>query len=303
MSAKALRNLVVALIVVLLLWGGTVMLSGRGEAKGTDSEIADVFVGLTPDAVTAVRMCRPGDTISLTRTGAGWDVDGWAADSAQVAGLFKTLADTNVGDLVATNPANHERMGVSEDSAWTVVFDVGPGSRTLLVGDRGPRYGTAYVRLPGENAVYLAEGDLRARMDRSLTEWRNKRIAAVDTGEVARIEVGRAGAPYALVRADSSWTVEGGATADTSAVQTMLAGLADVRADGFTSESDSIGGLPEALTLTALSPKGDTLAALRFGEGSGTRWARARGDSVLYTVEGWRVDRLAPTREKVGAGG
>jgi len=303
MSAKTLRNLVVALIVVLLLWGGTVMISSRGEAKGADTEIAGVLDGLTPDAVTSVRMSRGGDTISLTRQGSAWDVNGWAADSAQVAGLFTTLADAHIGDLVATNPANHDRMGVSEDSAWTVVFDVGSKPRTLLVGDRGPRYGTAYVRLPGEDAVYLAEGDLRARMDRSVTEWRNKRIAAVDTAEVARIEVARGGAPYTLVRADSSWTLEGGAPADTSTVETMLAGLANVRADGFTSASDSVGGLPEEVAVAALSPKGDTLAALSFGEGSGTRWARARGDSVLYTVEGWRVDRLAPTREKVGAGG
>jgi hypothetical protein len=303
MSAKTLRNLVVALIVVLLLWGGTVMISSRGEAKGADAEVAGVLDGLTPDAVTSVRVTRGGDTISLTRKGSGWDVNGWAADSAQVAGLFGTVADAHIGDLVATNPANHDRMGVSEDSAWTVVFDVGSKARTLLVGDRGPRYGTAYVRLPGEDAVYLVEGDLRARMDRSLTEWRNKRIAAVDTGEVARIDVSRQGAPYTLMRADSSWTLEGGGPADTSAVHTMLAGLANVRADGFTSAGDSVGGLPEEVVVTALSPQGDTLAALSFGEGSGTRWARARGDSVLYTVEGWRVDRLAPTREKVGAGG
>jgi len=44
-----------------------------------------------------------------------------------------------VGDLVATNPANHERMGVSADSARTVELDVAGATRALMFGDEGPR--------------------------------------------------------------------------------------------------------------------------------------------------------------------
>lgn len=303
MSASTLKKLVLALVVVVLLWGGVTVLSGKGGPEAPSGEIAGVFDGLTAGSVSAVHMTRDADTVTLRREGSGWRVNGWDADSAAVAGLFATLADTHIGDLAATNPANHARMGVSEDSAWTVAFDENGGSRTLLVGARGPRYGTAYVRLPGEDEVYLAEGDLRARMDRSVTDWRNKRLVAVDTAEVARIEVDRGDAPYTLVRADSTWTLEGGAQADSSTVNAVLDALANVRADGFAVQGDSIASLPEEIALRAFSPTGDTLAALSFGEGSGTRWARARGDSILYTLSGWRVDRMAPTREKVAPGG
>ncbi len=303
MSASTLKKLVLALVVVVLLWGGVSVLSGKGGPKAPTGEIAGVLDGLTQSAVVAVHMARPGDTLALVRDGDAWRVNGWDADSAAVAGFFTTLADTHIGELVATNPANHARMGVSEDSAWTVVFHVGGASRTLLVGGRGPRYGTAYVRMPGQDAVYLAEGDLRARMDRSLAEWRRKRLAAVDTGAVARIEVERGDAPYAVVRADSSWTLEGGAKADSSAVSAMLTALADLRADGFAAAGDSVAGLAQEVALRALSASGDTLAALTFGEGSGTRWVRARGDSIVYTMSAWRLDRLAPTRDKVVPGG
>jgi hypothetical protein len=82
-----------------------------------------------------------------------------------------------------------------------------------------------------------------------------------------------------------------------------MTSLADVRADGFAVLGDSVATLPEEVSLAAISASGDTLVALHFGEGSGSRWARARGDSVLYTMSGWRVDRLAPTPDKIGAGG
>jgi len=303
MSAATLKKLVIALVIVVALWGGVTVLSGKGGPRPATGKIASVLDGLTEGSVSAVRMARGGDTTTLRRESDGWRVNGWDADSTAVAGLFSMLADTRIGDLVATNPANHARMGVSEDSAWTVVFDLDGGSRTLLVGARGPRYGTAYVRMPGEDAVYLADGDLRARMDRSVTDWRNRRMAAVDTSEVARIEVDRGGAPYAIVRADSTWTLEGGARADSSAVDAVLGALADVRADGFATQGDSIASLPEEVALRVFSPAGDTLAALSCGEGAGTRWARARGDSIVYTVSGWRVDRMAPTREKIAPGG
>jgi hypothetical protein len=303
MSASTLKKLVLALVVVVALWGGATLLSGNGGGAAPSGAIAGVLSGLDVDAVGAVRMTRAGDTVRLAREGGAWRVNGYDADSAAVAGFLATLADTRVGDLVAANPANHARMGVSEDSAWTVVLDVDGGPRTLLVGGRGPRYGTAYVRLPGEDQVYLAEGDLRARMDRSLPEWRRKRILAIDTAAVARVEVERGEAPYALVRADSAWTLEGGDAADSSTVDAVLAALATVRADGFAAAGDSLAMLPQEVSLRALSAAGDTLAALTFGEGSGTRWARARGDTVLYTMSGWQVDRLAPTRDDVVAGG
>jgi Domain of unknown function (DUF4340) len=300
MTEKTLRLLVGALVLAVALWGGVTLASGwGGHGTAAPPALAEFFKGATADSVTAARFQGPRDTLTLAHQEGPWTVDGLPADSGTVARFFATLTATKVGDLVSTNPANHASMGVDADSAWTVQLDVGSAKRTLLVGKSGPRYNTAYVRLPDHDQVYLAEGELRADVTRALDDWRNKRIVAVDTAAVHRIEVDRDGKSYALVRADSSWSLEGGEGVDKTAVSDILAELSDLRAAGFYQASDSTAEREAGGHVLALSASGDTLASVTLGSGDSDRWARAPGDSIIYRLAGWRVDRVAPKRDAV----
>lgn len=299
MSARTLRALVVALAVVVALWAVVTFLSGRGGGGGAPPQLAGIFEGVSADVVTSVRLSGPaGVRVELRRDGPRWTANGWAADTAGVARFFSALSETTVGDLAASNPANHARMGVSADSAWTLELDIPSGTRTLLVGKPGPRYGTSYVRLRDADDVYLATGDLAGSVSQSPDAWRNKRVASVDTAAIRRIEVTRGTETLALVRADSAWDVEGAGRAGATVAAGVLAELHALDATGFVSPPDSLAGLPESVRVVALGAGGDTLAALTLGEGTGDRWLRARGDSVLYRFPAWKLDRLAPTRAK-----
>ncbi len=304
MSAGTLKKPVVALVVVVVLGGGLMFAARNIGAHRPEGAIVGIFDGLSPASVSAVRMAQNGDTIALVRRDRGWTVNGWDADSSAVAGLFATLREARIGDIAASNPADHARLGVADSSASKITFETEGPARTLLVGGAGPRYGTTYVRLAGDDTVYLAEaGDLRARMDRSSVDWRNKRVAHVDTAAVTRVEIARGHEGSSLVRGDSAWSVAGDGKAADPAVKDMLSGLADLRADAFLTAADSIAALPEAVTVTALGVSGDTLAALHFGDGTTDRWARVRGDSVLYRVRGALVDQVAPTKSTLVGGG
>jgi hypothetical protein len=146
-----------------------------------------------PEVITAVRMEGPeaGEVVELTPDGPAWTVNGFRADSAGVARFWEAVGGTSVEDLVGTNPDNHLRLGVNADSAWSLDLVLPNERRTLLVGKSGTRYGTAYVRLPDHDEVYLMEGGLRPTMTRSLDDWRSKRVARVDTAAVQRIELDR----------------------------------------------------------------------------------------------------------------
>jgi len=300
-SEKTLKTLLGALVVALVLWGGVTLISRwSGGGPSAAPALADIFEGATADSVMTVHISGPKDTISLARAANGkWTVNGLAPDSGTVARFFSTLKDTKIGDLVSTNPANQASMGISKDSAWTLSFDVGGKARTLLVGKSGPRYGTAYVRLPGEDQVYLAEGALRSNVTRSLDDWRNKRIVALDTASVHRLEVDRDGKTYTLVRADSSWTLAGGEAANKTSVKDILTELSGLQAAGFMAPGDTLATTPQGARIVALSASGDTLGQVTMGSGEADRWARTPGDSVTYRLAGWRVDRVVPKRESV----
>jgi len=296
MSERGLKTLAVALLVLLVLWGLVSFFGGRGGrgAPEASEALTGVFQGLTPETVDEVRFEGPGGEtqVVLRKDEGGWTVNGFAADSARVAGLWNALQEATVDGLVASNPDNHDRMGVSADSAWTLEVDIGAETRTLLVGDAGSRYGTAYVRYPGEDAVHLLEGQLRTEVTRRLDDWRNKRMARVDTARLSRVEVERGEAADVLERVDTLWVVDGEEPADPAKIRALLSGLASLDANGFYSSTDSLPGRGGGMT--ALDQSGDTLLVLEIGSGEGDRWARVSGDSIIYRLPSWSVGRLFP---------
>lgn len=303
MSEKTLKALVVALLAVVVLWALASFLGGRsGGTDGSREALAGTLAGATPGSVSEVRITDPDRSVTLDRTSTGtWTVNGYRADSGAVARFWSAVEEARVGEVAATNPANHPRMGVASDSAITLELVVEGESRTLLVGKQGPSYGTAFVRLPEADAVHVLDGELRPSLTRPLEDWRNKRMAAVDTARVARIRVERDGSAYTLTRADTVWSLEDGGKAEAPPVRTLLGQLANLRASGFVEEADTLPA--RAIRVTAAAPAGDTLVALELGEGDGDRWARVAGDSILYRFPSWRVSQVAPEREDVEGGG
>jgi hypothetical protein len=303
MSEKTLKALVGALVVVLALYAGVWMVSRwTGGGPSAAPALANVFEGASPSVVTRVQMTGPKGSVTLARTdttGRTWTVNGFATDSGTVAGLFSALKDTKIGDLVSTNPANQTAMGISADSAMTLSFDVGGDTRTLLVGGNGPRYNTVYVRLPDQDKVYLAEGHLRSEVARSVDDWRSKRVVALDTASVHRLEVERDGQSYTLVRGDSTWALAGGEGVDKTSVKNILTELSGLQAAGFLLPDDTLAETPEGAHVVAVSASGDTVGQVMLGSGEADRWARTPGDSVTYRLAGWRVDRVVPKRDHV----
>ncbi len=301
MSDRTLKRLLGALAVVVLVWVGVSFFSGRKGKPAGSGAVTAFFDGLNPTAVQAVHIVGPKDTIVLRQQSGAWTVNGASTDSARLARFWSELKSVDVRDLVASNPDNYGRLGVAADSTWKLTFDLGGGSRTLYVGGAGPTYTTAYVRLPDADGVYTLDGGLRLSVVSTADDWRNKKVVAVDSAAVDHLDVDRDGHRYQLVRRDSTWTLEGGGAVDTAVVRNMLSELSDLRATGFYQPGDSLaapGG-----SVVALNGMGDTLAALTVGAGEGNRWMRSRGDSTLYKVAAYRVDRVMPTPATLKKGG
>lgn len=263
MSERALRMVVIVVAGLVLVYAASAMFArssstGDGSMEGA---LADALAGVRDAELVAVRVHRPdGEQLELNRAASGWTVGGYAADSAAMDRFETALAEASIVQLAAVNPVNHERLGVDSTAFTLELEDAGGAVITLLVGETGSTAGTVYVRLPEQDETFAVSADLRTPVARSAYDWRDRTIVHVDTAAVARIAITRAGATYALERADSSWQLDGDAAAD-AAVNGILAELADLQAQGFAPEGTELGE-PER-TLTALDTQGTTLAEIR----------------------------------------
>ncbi|MAW73880.1 MAG: hypothetical protein CME11_06475 [Gemmatimonadetes bacterium] len=301
MSARTFKQLVTALLVVAISWGLASLFSrGGGDSIAATGEIATFFDGVNESSISAVRMAGGAGEIELLPSGDSWTVNGWAIDSGSVTRFFDTLEEAQVGDLVAANPANHRRMGIATDNASRIELEVDGLSRTLLMGTQGPRFSTSYIRLPEADEVYLLQSNLSTHMARNLDDWRNRKMIAIDTSRVVRLDVQRDGDGFTLVRGDTAWTFEDGTPVNALQVGSMLQELSgSLIASRFVEDGDSIGNSPQGGSTVAYAGSGDVLAEVSIGSGENDLWATVTGDSVTYRLPQFRADLITPRLESI----
>ena len=292
MSEKALKNAIYFLGVVTALYLLTTLLNRSDSASAAGgSDLAEALA--VPEAeATEVLIEGQGNRIHLERAGDSWTVNGYPADSTAVSRFWRSVDAVSVASVAATNPANHDRLGVSADSAWSLTFD---GGEPVLLGKSGSQFSTAYARLPSEDVVHLIRGDLRSAATRTLADWRDKLVLAVDTASVARVEVTREGSTRAFARQDSTWTADGDA-ADEAVMRNLLQELAAFHATGFAADSVEMKATPDR-SVVVYDASGAELATLALDDGDGNLRAFSSQSPYIFEVPSWRADRVAPASE------
>ena len=242
--------------------------------------------------MSAVRIAGPGQTVTLQRGGDAWTVNGNRADTATVTRLWRALAGAEVGRVVATNPDNHERMGLSADSAWTVEFTLADGSTaSLVVGKVGPNFPSGFVRLPEQDEVVVVSGDFRPTVVLSVTDWRDKTILRVDTAAVVSIVLESGEGVHVAERADSSWSVDGD-PANVNTIRSLLGALSSLDAQGFV--EDGIAAEEDPIRVIALGAAADTLAIVLVTEAPDSHHARTPAEATVFEITRSIGNRLTP---------
>jgi len=226
------------------------------------------LLGVDTSAVQAIEIERSDrPPVRLERSGDGWSVVPpdtsviYPANAQSVTQLLGTLPSLQVGAVATRQSDKHPQYGV--DSTGTTITMLGDDDQELgqlIVGrtrirrpqsggqrrnpmQRRRRRGTpiTYVRTPDRPDVYSIEQSLRSITGRSIENWRDKTIWAVNRSQIQRIDF--------QYPADSSFTVERVSQSDTSAApdawvsagdtlsqsktSSLLRTLASLRADGF----------------------------------------------------------------------
>ena len=300
MSEQTLKQVFGALGILVVLWLGSVLLSvRRGGGWASDGGVASLLEGLDETTVSAVRIVGPDQTMTLQRNGGAWTVNGNPADSSTVTRFWNALVRPEVGRVVANNPSNHERMGLSASTAWSVDFTlVDGGMVSVLVGKTGPIFPSGYVRLPDQDAVVVVSGDFRPTVVLSVTQWRDKTILRVDTAAVARVVLETDEGIHVAERADDTWSVDG-EPGNVNRMRVVLDELANLVGLGFVEDGEVFEENP--WRVIALGAEGDTLGIVLITGESGTRHARTPGSAIVFEIPSFRADRITPAIEALRA--
>lgn len=305
-----------------LIFAGTVVLAliTSWEWSSTSSAaFEEELLAVDTAQVQAVRIDRSnGSSIRLHRTGSGWGVSPsdtsaeYQASSRAINRLLSTLPSLSVNAVVTRQPDKHARYGVDSTGTRVTLLDgddeplgqvyVGqtqmqqPQSGGQQQRFRRQRRGTliTYVRPADQSDVYSVEAPLRSVVDRSVTDWRNKQLWAVDRSQIRRVEFDYpADSSFTIMRAapsdtasaatPDSWISEGD-TLDTRSVSSLLRTLSSPQASGFANDlsPESFG---DALYTIRLHLANDTQRTLRLRPADGSEAYVAATEAFPYVVE------------------
>jgi Domain of unknown function (DUF4340) len=296
-SSKHLKLIAVALAVLLLLWGGSELLS-----RGSDTVTASLALpGLSPADVDTISLVKGADSVLLVKhPPSEWSANGHRAAPDAVTELLHALNDSVHPEVVAQDKSSWTRLGVdSAGAGWLTVRRGAKGAVTLMVGARGHEYQSTYLRRPGDPRVYLWHGALATMVDRRPDDWRDKRIAALPTDSIVAIDVQRGKERYTLKRTGKGWRLKGAVT-DSAAVARYLDRLKTITATGFAAPKD-IDSTKAARGARRLAVRGGRAELLSLGFDSTATWflvhhlAGVGGEgATVYRMNSWDVDALTP---------
>lgn len=306
MTERQVKVIFGVLALLVIAYAGVRLTGGGSDGSGGALGVAGAVDG-PPDVI---RVYRPdGDSLRLEARRGTARVNGFPADSTGLASLFAALDTARVDELVSRNPDNHGRLGVSSGEADSVA--VGPAGSTsfaFLLGGSGR--GGRFVRRAGEDRVYLLEGTAASSLARSEGRWRDLRVAALDTGRVARLVVERDGRRTAFVRDSAGWRISGSGPLAASRAETVLGELAELRASNRVPPDSAVRSAdfsaPDAALRAWRSPAGggDPLLTLRAVRGvdDGDFLVRRDDRPHTYPLPGYRAERLFPAPEAQNGG-
>lgn len=215
-------------LIILLALGAVAIAGGwyfgiasmPSEQRSTDAGKL-MFPDLAPRLQQAaeVEVEHQGQQLAIEKREVGGQVrwglaarGGYPVREMKLRGMLTALTELRLVDQRTSDPKQFATLGVEDPSGPTSNSDLlrvldasGRPIAALIVGHRRVRTGgnvpdEVYVRRPGDNQSWLAEGSLEVDADPQL--WLDRDIMNIDHSRIVKVAVTRGGATLEFARAD-----------------------------------------------------------------------------------------------------
>ncbi|MCY3639085.1 MAG: DUF4340 domain-containing protein, partial [Chloroflexi bacterium] len=172
-----------------------------------------------------------------------WQVERENAFVPKLNQLWTAAADIDGAQLVARNPASHERMGVLEGQGVNVAFWLGEFKQEeFIVGNWSQEVRLCYLRKPARNEVYAIPCPFGNIFDSSADGWRDPVVTSIPRDAIEAIEYEYPDGSFVLRRVERGWIAESAdilEPANVFAVNAVLGTLEGFIASGFAPEQET----------------------------------------------------------------
>jgi hypothetical protein len=217
-------------------------------------------------------------------------------DSAQVSELTSKLTDAKM-DLSGSDSKDDAPAFVHANPIATVKVTDESGTQELQVrkSQAGKDKDKYYAKSSAVDGAYKIDSDLGRAVDRSLDDFRNRKLFDFGYNEPNKIELHDGSKTYFLTRNGEDWWSGNGKRMDAGSVQSLISKLRDLNADKFL---DS-GFAQPTVEASVVSDDGRRMEKVVLAKSSGGYVARRENESALYQLSSSSVADLQKAAEGI----
>jgi hypothetical protein len=207
------------------------------------------------------------------------------ADGLQVEELVRKLKDAKMDTSVSDEDAKKAASSFASGTpVATVKVTDASGSQELQVRKNKDDY---YAKSSAVEGVYKVPSDLGTGLDKSLDDFRNKKLFDFGFNDPNKIEMHDGAKSYLFTKSGEDWT-SNGKKMDVTSIQSFLDKLRDLSASKFV----DTGFTTPAIDITVTSNDGKRVEKLLLSKSGDKYVAKRENEPSLYELDSKTVDDL-----------
>ena len=237
----------VGFVLMALIAVGIAGLVFRIVAGGSDEFVLEGLVQVSSQASDRILVEGDGFTTELQRLGeaeqGAWFVDDQPVFEPWLQQFWQGVDDLYDAQLISTNPANHERLGVVQGNSIEMSFfqDRRSLQEKFIVGTWKQNARLCYVRRAGHEETYGIPCPGGNIFDPDPDRWKNPVVASIPPNEIAEVQYTYRDEQFILKpNEEGEWFVIGADGSENplrpAALNSIIGTLQLVIASGFESE-------------------------------------------------------------------
>lgn len=239
------------------------------------------------DKLARVELAAKGGVVEFGRNARNeWQIvkpKPFRADNGQVEELVRKLGD-----------ARMDGAALAEGAAWgTRIALATVGTQTLEVRKKGEDY---FAKSSMVEGVYKVPSDLGESLNKSLDDFRNKKLFDFGFDDPSSIRMRDDAKTYSFDKSGEKWTANG-KQMDPTSVQSFIDKLRDLSSIRFV----DAGFTTPLLELSVTSGGGKRVEKVQISKSGNSYFARREGEPAIYELDSKAVEELQRAAADVAA--
>jgi Domain of unknown function (DUF4340) len=251
------------------------------------------------DKISRIDLIRKNQAIEFGRNKDDWQIlqpKPMRADNLEVAELARKLSDAWMDLSGSDKDLDDAAAAFARATPVATARVTGPsGTQELQVRkDKGKDKSAYYAKSSTVEGAFKVDSDLGQALDKSLDDFRNKKLFDFGFNDPNKIEMHNASKAYFLTKGGSDWWSDG-KKMDAGSVEDFVSRLRDLAASKF---ADS-GFANPTIAVTVTSDDGKRVEKISVAKAGKSYIAQRENEPTLYELDSGAVEALQKAADEI----